>query len=545
MNILESVKSAVKKALFPNLDIVQSYNDSDMEILELSGGNYWGGNYYGSSYYAGGGDGSKWPYGLANSGKSPVLNHQLLRQNARSAYHDTLQARTVIDRYADTVINTGLKLEATPNLSLLGISSDEIEDWASAVEQAFDLWATSKKVLLDETMNFYQTQRVVSIAQQRDGEYFCRLHYSNRRDLINPLQLSFFDPNQVRGDALTSTYALFNRRDGIDRDNNGKEIAYNIWTWKHDRYEQIRIPAFGKKSKRRFVLHGYQPEYFFQGRGYSRLSHALQEFENLTDFTAAQIKKAIIESSVNMYVKPSKDNAASAPFDDITYNRPAGPADLYGGATAEAEGVSTPLEDLVRYTSLPEATFDTPGGVGVFNLTEGEDLKSFASTAPSESYERFTNAFISHLSASFSIPIEVLLMKFGENYSASRGALLLFWQVAQIWQKEVASDFLNPVYEMWLAGEIAAGRVIAPGWSDPRLRAAWLSNNWIGVPMPNIDPMKTARADQVYAEMGAQTLDKVARNLNGSDGRRNRAKLTREFEELPESPFRKKQGDKA
>jgi lambda family phage portal protein len=543
MSALDSVKSFFRKALFPNYDVIQSYDDSEMQTFELSGGNYWGGQAYGNSYYTGGGDGSKWPYGLSNSGRSPILNHQLLRQNARSAYHDTLAAKSVVDRYADTVINVGLKLEATPNADTLGLTVEQIEKWASQVEQAFDLWASSKKSTLNESMTFYQTQRVVSIAQQRDGEYFCRLHYSNRRDLLNPLQISFFDPNQVRGDSLTSTYMPLQWFNGIKKDKNGKEIAYNIWIWEGDRYKQVELPAFSKKSKRKFVLHGYQPEYFFQDRGYSRLSHALQEFENLTDFTSAQIKKAIIQSTINMYVKPSKDNAASAPFDGITNDRPAGPADLFGGSVEQA-GVTTPLEDLVRYTSLPEATFDSPGSVGVFNLKEGEDLKPFDGTAPAESYEQFTSAFISHLSASFSIPIEVLLMKFGQNYSASRGALILFWQVAQIWQKEIASDFLDPIYEMWLSGEIASGRISAPGWSDPRLRAAWLSNNWIGVPMPNIDPMKTAKADQVYAEMGAHTLDRVARSLNGSDGKRNRAKLAREFEELPESPFKRKQGDK-
>jgi capsid protein len=97
---------------------------------------------------------------------------------------------------------------------------------------------------------------------------------------------------------------------------------------------------------------------------------------------------------------------------------------------------------------------------------------------------------------------------------------------------------LNVVYENWLAGEIAAGRVAAPGWSDARMRAAWLKNQWIGAPMPNIDPTKTANADMLYAEMGAQTLDRVALNYNGSSGKANRAKLRREYSELPPAPWK-------
>ena len=144
---------------------------------------------------------------------------------------------------------------------------------------------------------------------------------------------------------------------------------------------------------------------------------------------------------------------------------------------------------------------------------------------------------MSYVSSSTGMPLEVLLMKFGQNYSASRGALLLFWRVVGIWRDEMASDYLNPTFESWLSEEIAAGRVSAPGFSDPVLRKAWLNCSWAGAPMPNIDPKRTADADRTYTEMGATTLDRVSRDLNGSSGKANRAKLAREFKELPRAPW--------
>ena len=51
------------------------------------------------------------------------------------------------------------------------------------------------------------------------------------------------------------------------------------------------------------MTHGFSQEYAGQGRGYSRLHFALQEFQNLTDFTSAQIKKAINESSLLLSVE--------------------------------------------------------------------------------------------------------------------------------------------------------------------------------------------------------------------------------------------------
>jgi lambda family phage portal protein len=504
------------------------------------------GGYFGGFGYPGynllgagtGSDGSKWPLGLSDSGQSPVLDHYFLRQNARSAYHDTPLAHALVSRYADTVVDVGLRLEATPKTDILGITPEQGEEWANRRNEEFDSWARSKKSIRDESMNFYQAQRLVEIFQQRDNDYFARLYYSKRKDLLNPLQIGFVDPNQIKGDGFTSTYGFqFDQADGIVRDSAGRERAYNVYVKQPDyTYKEILVPAMGASSKLRMMLHGYMPEYAGQGRGFSLLSHALQEFENLTDFTTAQIKKAISQSALSLYVKPSKDNPASDPFAGISQNV-AGPPPSADPLTAPESTLA--IEDYVRYIPLPEATIATPGTVGVFNLQEGEDINPIKDTAPSAQYDKFVEAFASHLAASRSIPIEVLLMKFNQNYSASRASLILFWRVAQIWRDELAADFLNPIYEMWLTGEIASGRVSAPGWSDPRLRAAWLCNTWYGAPMPNIDPQRTAEANKTMIEIGAQTLDRTAREHNGSSGKANRARLAKELGELSPVPWSK------
>ena len=139
-------------------------------------------------------------------------------------------------------------------------------------------------------------------------------------------------------------------------------------------------------------------------------------------------------------------------------------------------------------------------------------IHPFNNTSPSTGFDQFFDAVIKNLASSASMPPEVLVMKFGENYSASRGALLMFWQVVQMWRAELEADFLAPVYESWLSEEIAAGRILAPGWSDPRLRAAWLDANWVGVAMPNIDPQRTAEAIRAHMEMGLTTQEREARN---------------------------------
>lgn len=486
--------------------------------------------------------GAKWPGGLSGDGRGFVHDHRRLRQNSRGAYHDTLLARSIVERFAETVADTGLKFESAPKANILGISQIQAEAWGRDVDERFDLWAQAKSSHRSEVINFYQAQRLYAIGQQRDGENFVRFYYSSDATLLNPLQFEFIDPDQLVGDTVTTSYgnAHIGIKDGIIRNSAGKETAYQIRVKKAGKIDTVRVPAKGAGSGRTMMIHGFCPEYAGQKRGYSRIGHALQEFQNLTDFSLAQIMKAINQSQFFMFTKPSSDNPASNPLQDLD-NLPAGPTSQQFGSNPQpapdAKNVTEEALCPVSYHDTPMANFNAPGSTGVFNLDRGEDLKPFVNTAPAESYDKFVDSFAAYLTASCGAPIEIVLMRLNRNYTAARGAFILFWRIAAIWQHEMAVDYLNPTRASWIAEEIALGRISAPGWSDPILRAAWLFGNWYGAPLPNIDPVKTSKADRMDAEMGIKTLNKITRERTGSDGEANRAKITREFEEIPESPW--------
>lgn len=490
------------------------------------------GSYYNSIRGGGYGfDGAKWAHGLGAGGRSPVIDHATMRANARSAMHDSTAARAIVDRYEQTVVDTGVRVECAPMADVLGITEEQAERWAADVEQRFHLWASSKFCTASEDMTLYQAQRFTMRARKRDGEYFVRCYYQSRRDLLNPLRLGFLDPNQIQGDAHTDTAWPRTQIDGIKRDDMGREVEYTVLVQDAEqRAKYVKIPARTPRGLP-LILHGFAPEYAGQSRGFSAIGHVIQEFENLTDFSAAHIKKAIIQSSITMYVKPSADAPALNPLSDYG----SGPASVYQSPESPVVGSGADA-DVVNYSRMNDVNL-RPGSVGVFNLKGGEDLKAFDADSPSESYASFVEAFTGALAASCNIPPELVTLKFSSNYSASRAALILFWRTACIERDEEASDFYNPVFRAWLSGEVAAGRIVAAGWSDPRMRAAWCQTTWNGPPMPNIDPAKTAKADKDYVELGAQTLDAVARNYNGSSGAANRAKNRRQLAQLTPVPW--------
>jgi capsid protein len=287
------------------------------------------------------------------------------------------------------------------------------------------------------------------------------------------------------------------------------------------------------------MIHGYAPEYAGQGRGYSRIGHAVQDMQGITSFTLSQIMKAVYQSQIFMFLSSSKVDGSN-PLLNWT-NFPKGPFGQQFGSqpqpAPDAQNVTDEGISPIEAHGPPHVDIHEPGGMAIWGLRAGQEIKPFMNTAPAVDFDKFVDANAAYLSASSGMPLENLLMRFNRNYTASRGAFIMLWRGAKIWRYEMEMDALNPARAMWTAEEVAAGRIAAPGWSDPILRAAWLNGVWHGEPLPNIDEVKTSKADMLDVQMGAKTLDTVARERNGSDGARNRAKLAREYEELPESPF--------
>jgi capsid protein len=267
------------------------------------------------------------------------------------------------------------------------------------------------------------------------------------------------------------------------------------------------------------------------------MAHLIQELSDLTDLKFSELQKAINQASFMAAIE-NEMQAPSNPLEGRKVGPPISYAEQQASYADQSDDTLTGTPSI-NWDLQPEATIRQPGSTLVANLKRGDKWINLQSTAPSAQFEKFYNFVCEYIAASLGWSNEVVLKKFQNNYSASRGTLLLIWRTAQIERNEMVADFLDPVLEMVLSEYIAAGKISAPGWSDPILRAAWMSGTWQGQPIPNIDPLKAAEADRAYVELGAQTLDDVAREYNGSSGKANRAANQRQFAELPASPFAK------
>ena len=481
--------------------------------------------------------GGKFPHSSLGRGLGIALDHWSLRREARKAMQDSPQGRAIVESKTDAIAGVGLKLEPTPGAAVLGITPEQAAEWARDVGARFNLWAEDKAQHRAGSLTFNQGQRLYTYFKERDNDIFVRLYYSPDRTLQNPLQFEFIDPDQIRGDAYTTSYGGFpSFPDGIERDSRGRETAYWVQLKKKDGgYEYVKIQARGTKSGRVFMLHGYQPEYAGQGRGFTKLAPILQELKLFEDYTLAHIMQAMTQARIVAWEKPGKDeDGRGAAFDGMV-NHGAGPAGK--GLSAEAaSGGGSGLGEFVCH-DLPENPYSQPSGVLIQGMGKGSDIKFPNPSSPSTTYDRFQEAFLKGVSATLRTPMEVAHMTFGKSFSASRATLLLFQRVLEIERQDMVADFLLPVYTMWISGEIAAGRISAPGWLDPRIKNAWLKATWRGSPVPDIDPGKLAKARRDNLETAVTNIEFEAQTHSGKSAEENIAINNQAYQDYKSPPF--------
>ena len=492
--------------------------------------------------------GAKWAGGLSKPIGGRLTWHWGLAQQARDIAEDSIDAYNLIHRKADAVIDQGLTLSATPMADVLGMTDEEAQGWARKVTQGFDLWQSSTRQHRSGQFSFKQAQHQLEVGKARDNDEFVRFYYSGKSDLISPLQWEIIDRNQIRGDALTATNLMpIKYFDGIERNPDGTERAYKIWvqppstsTAPSPALVELTIPRIGEKSGRLMMIHGFQPEYAGQGRGYSQLGVSMQEWENLEDLRLSVIKKSINQSQLVAAIE-NKQMAPTNPFEQNGMP-PAGPqvvqafgATPAGGGLAIAGSVSQ--DNRTSFVPMEEAAFGIPGSTLVASMQQGDEMKYLQNTAPLPDFEAFVDDMLTPMVGSLGMSLELYKIKFDSSYSAARAGLAIVWRAIRMERQWLDTWCLSKAFEAWLSCEIAAGRISCPGWYDPRMREAYLCHRVIGTPPIQVDPEKEASANMKNLDMSITTLESLTHEYGTGDLEDNIARNKRHAGEIAVFPW--------
>lgn len=459
------------------------------------------------------------PYAGIMQGNS----NSIARRNSRKVYDQSPVAQSMVTTFATLTVGKGLGLEAQPMYDLIpdakGWTDDQKRDWQTTTEHRYKLWAKRRTISYENNNNRYQQEQQIFHDLLIDGEYFELYRYSANTKR-NPMTIQLIKPEDVRTPSGSTVASGNCEEDGIEYDARGAAVAYHIYDHKTDK--TIRVLREGVRSGRTFVNH---VKLGHNRRGVGILANIVTELMKLGDYELLEIQAAVVNALYALWVEtPEGDDGM-----------PTVSAGL-GSASQTTEQSETSAEDWLRDRKNLDYS---EGGLIVDALPGGYQIKSHDTKRPNVNFGMFMDQVKKNLASSRGLPVSVLDKQFQNNYSASRGELILAWYEIETYRfnHSMTNDL---VYKMWLWGEVANSKIIAPGFtSDEDTRDAWCNAEWNGNQRPDIDPLKSVQAHMMEQNRGYRTGKKITAERNGGDYDENLRIVKGELEQVAENqvPF--------
>lgn len=489
--------------------------------------------YINSGYSHGGASTTEtWVKGYSAESLSPKSdieeNRKLLRERTRDLAMNAPIATAAINATRTSCVGSGLVPKPKIDYDFLGMSKEEAVKLQQKIKKEFAVWADSTLCDTCDLNNFYELQQIAFSDWLKNGEEFALILYDEEQEEYMPYQLRIklvsadriSTPNSINGEYDGYDKAAENGNtimNGVEIDKNGKVTAYYIcsnfpgeYSGKIPKWQ--RVEKRGKRTGNQNILHVFNADIAEQYRGVPFLAPVITAIKQLTRYTEAEIMAAVVNSMFALFVTTETGN-------DI---------DNFSGIDDEDEDWDK---------GFPEKENEIKLGSGTINfLKTGEKIEPVESKHPSGNYDGFVQAFTAMIGAALEISPEVLMKKFGQNFSASRGALNETWRSFMMRRKWFINDFCQQIYELWFAEAVSKGRILAPGFfTDPLIRNAYTNATWTGPSQGCLNPAQEVSAAVQRIKNGLSTHEDECAAMNGSDYEDNVRTLTNENERLAEA----------
>ena len=458
-------------------------------------------------------DGEKFPGGFGIT-KDYILNHGIdyftLRRRCYQLFTENTYFQGIIKRVLRNEIFTGMSPEPNPLGSILwpNLSEEEQEEeaakYAELINTNFTLYASDPNVFdYKKEMTFGEFQEAVRQEAMICGNIVIVSRINHQTglpawDIISGNSIKTpLEYNIRKGNTITH---------GVERDPQGRHVAYWVEEFKDNNFEFTRIPVYGEKSGRRisWMVHGGN-KLLNEVRGTPVLASALYMLRDLDRYRDAELRAAVIGSIIPFFIEKSP---TAAPGGGVLSN-----AAL---KKANAEGKAEEKEKIAPQINM------VPGMV-VDGLKPGESVKAFNPTHPNINFKDFEKAIISAICwGCLELPPEIGVLVFSTSYSASRQGNTEFQIVLNYRAFKNAKDFCQIIFEEVTIQSTLLGDLILPGFleiifnpKEWRKRAAWFKCEWSAMARPSVDMQKEANAYIALEDSMDMTHELVARRFTG------------------------------
>lgn len=473
-------------------------------VRALSG--YFGGDVWdGSKFFGSLGPVSTWTF----------VDYWTLRRRSMELFRTNIYAKGVIRRLVWNEIHKGIVATPTPVGAVLfpdkdGVSREELAiDWADKIGTQFDLYAATPAVFdwgKKETFAAFQERVRMESLISGDGIIISRID-----DKTHLPRWEWVNGDHIRTPASFDSSDGHYVKHGVEFDRWGKRVAFYVQSMRGDEFVYERVPVRGQRSGRLISWMVYGSERFVDDvRGEPFLSDSIYMLKDLDRTRDAEVRASLVNAMIPLFLEeePNRITAGARPTDLMRGNPvlPPPPPDVLG---APPPNPPTDKIDIMN----PGTIYRTPSG---------GKIQSFQTNRPNVNYAAFEKSVIAVLAWSHGLPPEVLMLEFGNNYSASRQANNEFEVYLSRFVQEFSVAVLQPIYDAWLTQMVLTGQLDLPGFArsygNPeqwRIVSAWKQCAWTGLNRPAVDRKKEADASQVLLDNGLTTYNIEARRHSG------------------------------
>jgi lambda family phage portal protein len=451
-------------------------------------------------------------------------NNSIARRNSRIVHNESPVAQAMVTTFDTLTVGSGLMPESQPMWDICDpqnvIDGESRKRWKNLVEHRYKLWAKRKNTSYENDQNRLQQEQRIFHDLLIDGEYFEIYRYSaNTRR--NPMTIQIVRPEDVKNPSGSRVANGNDEEDGIEYDNRGRAVAYHVYD--HRLKKTVRVLRDGARSGRVFVNHVKLGN---KRRGVGILASIVTELMKLGDYEVLELQAAVVNALYAVWVKsPEGNDEIPTLTRGITKN----------GASSATENTISADDWINDRKNLDYSE----GGLIVDALPGGYEVQSHDTKRPNVNFGAFMDQVKKNLASARGIPVSVLDKQFANNYSASRGELILAWY--EIEKYRTNQSYTNDlVYKMWLWGEIINGKVRAAGFlTDEDIMDAWCNVKWIGNQRPDIDPLRSVQAHILEQDRGFRSGRQITPERGGGDYDENLSTVNGELARVAENqrPF--------
>lgn len=448
-----------------------------------------------------------WITNIGSINTDTVLDLRTLRGRSSDAIRNAPVALGAINTTVAHSIGTGLSYSPAIDGEFLGLSDEDAEDWAADTKRRFETWAHSPDCDLARQYDFYGLQGLAYRSALERGDAFA-LTPRPLRNGKPTLALQLIEADRICNPQYGANTP--SRIEGIEiNPDTGEPLIAHVARYHPGgmfsgaiNNEWTPVAFRGAATGRRNILQVYKPLRPGQVRGVPWIAPILEPLKQLQRWSDSELNAAVV-SSLNATFITMDGQAFQDIYDEETQGAYANKAGKWSGEIESGQAI---------------------------NLLPGESIESPTPGRPNPAFDPFWQAMVRQIGMALEIPVEVLTMHFQSSYSAARGAMLMAWKFFRGQRDLMAKTFCQPVFELWLADEVAEGRIAAPGFfTDPVVRAAWCRAQWIGDAMGSLNPTDDVNAAEKRINLGISTKQAESIAYNGVDWQDNHEQRVKEI----------------